>query len=93
MQGVGSVYGFSNITSLGEEIANSARRADSARLAALIGNYHEYLAKVQVVYERPRRRAQLLRRTLGAAHLRITRDSSICPAATRINQQVLGLEK
>ncbi len=51
MQGVGSVYGFSNITSLGEEIASSARGADSARLAALIGNYHEYLAKVQVVYE------------------------------------------
>lgn len=51
MQGVGTVYGFSNITSLGEEIANSAGRADSARLAALIGNYREYLAKVQVVYE------------------------------------------
>jgi len=51
MQGCGGAFGFSDITTLGEEIANSARGADSSRLAALIGSYREYLAKIHVVCE------------------------------------------
>ena len=51
MKGTGDSYGFSKVTILGNQIENSARSGDRAGLEALIGDYAEYLANVQVVYK------------------------------------------
>jgi HPt (histidine-containing phosphotransfer) domain-containing protein len=51
MKGVGNSYGFTHVSTLGEEIEASARRRDEAALQAHISEYAEYLAKVEIAYE------------------------------------------
>jgi HPt (histidine-containing phosphotransfer) domain-containing protein len=51
MKGVGNSYGFSHVSTLGKHIEEGARSGDRAALEARIGEYAEYLAKVQIVFE------------------------------------------
>jgi HPt (histidine-containing phosphotransfer) domain-containing protein len=51
MKGVGNSYGFSHVSEFGRMIEDGARSGDRASLAAHIGEYSEYLTKVQVTYE------------------------------------------
>jgi HPt (histidine-containing phosphotransfer) domain-containing protein len=51
MKGVGNSYGFSHVSTLGKHIEVGARSGDRAALEARIGEYAEYLAKVQIVFE------------------------------------------
>ena len=51
MKGVGNSYGFAKISELGKRIEDGARSSDAAALGACIGEYADYLAKVQIVYE------------------------------------------
>ncbi len=51
MKGVGNSYGFAKVSEIGKRVEDSARTADKAGIDACIGEYTEYLAKVQVVYE------------------------------------------
>jgi HPt (histidine-containing phosphotransfer) domain-containing protein len=51
MKGVGNSYGFTHISTLGKYIEDGARSGDRASLQARIGEYEEYLSKVQITYE------------------------------------------
>jgi HPt (histidine-containing phosphotransfer) domain-containing protein len=51
MKGVGNSYGFAKVSEIGKRVEDSAKTADKAGIDACIGEYTEYLAKVQVVYE------------------------------------------
>ena len=51
MKGVGNSYGFAKVSEIGKRVEDSARTADKAGIDACIGEYTDYLAKVQVVYE------------------------------------------
>jgi len=51
MKGVGNSYGFSHVSTLGKHIEDGARSGDRAALQATIGEYGDYLAKVQIAYE------------------------------------------
>lgn len=51
MKGVGNSYGFERVSILGKSIEDGARSGDRASLEASIGEYADYLSKVQVVYE------------------------------------------
>jgi HPt (histidine-containing phosphotransfer) domain-containing protein len=51
MKGVGYSYGFDHVSTLGKQIEEGARSGDRAALEARIGEYSDYLAKVQVVFE------------------------------------------
>ena len=51
MKGVGNSYGFSHVSTLGKHIEEGARSGDRGALEAHIGEYAEYLAKVQIVFE------------------------------------------
>jgi HPt (histidine-containing phosphotransfer) domain-containing protein len=51
MKGVGNSYGFSHVSTLGKHIEEGARSGDRSALEARIGEYAEYLAKVQIVFE------------------------------------------
>ena len=51
MKGVGVSYGFDYVSTLGKYIEDGARSGDRASLEARIGEYAEYLAKVQISYE------------------------------------------
>ncbi|MBW8905869.1 MAG: Hpt domain-containing protein [Betaproteobacteria bacterium] len=51
MKGVGNSYGFSHVSTLGKHIEEDARSGDRAALESRIGEYAEYLAKVQIVFE------------------------------------------
>jgi len=51
MKGVGNSYGFAHVSTLGKYIEDGARSGDRAALEARIGEYAEYLAKVQIVFE------------------------------------------
>ena len=51
MKGVGNSYGFTHVSTLGKSIEDGARSGDRAALQATIGEYQEYLAKVQITYE------------------------------------------
>jgi HPt (histidine-containing phosphotransfer) domain-containing protein len=50
MKGVGNSYGFARVSDFGRMIEDGARSGDRAALAACIGDYSEYLTKVQVTY-------------------------------------------
>ena len=51
MKGVGNSYGFTHVSTLGKHIEDGARSGDRAALQATIGEYADYLAKVQIAYE------------------------------------------
>ena len=51
MKGVGYSYGFDHVSTLGKHIEEGARSGDRAALEARIGEYADYLAKVQIVFE------------------------------------------
>lgn len=51
MKGVGNSYGFAAISEIGKRIEDGARNADRGAIDPCIGEYADYLAKVQVVYE------------------------------------------
>jgi HPt (histidine-containing phosphotransfer) domain-containing protein len=50
MKGVGTSYGFTHVTTLGKRIEDAARAADAGALQALIAEYADYLARVQVSF-------------------------------------------
>ena len=51
MKGVGYSYGFDHVSTLGKHIEEGARSGDRAALEARIGEYADYLAKVQIIFE------------------------------------------
>jgi HPt (histidine-containing phosphotransfer) domain-containing protein len=51
MKGVGNSYGFAKVSELGKRIEDGAKVGDKPSIDACIGEYADYLAKVQVVYE------------------------------------------
>ena len=51
MKGVGNSYGFATVSELGKRIEDGAKRADVPSVDACIGEYADYLSKVQIVYE------------------------------------------
>lgn len=51
MRGVGNSYGFERVSVFGRMVEDGARSGDRAALSACIGEYSEYLSKVQVTYE------------------------------------------
>jgi HPt (histidine-containing phosphotransfer) domain-containing protein len=51
MKGVGNSYGFAAVSEIGKRIEDGARSSDRSAIDQCIGEYAEYLAKVQVVYE------------------------------------------
>jgi len=51
MKGVGTSYGFTTVSEIGKRIENGARGSDRNAIEACIGEYADYLSKVQVVYE------------------------------------------
>jgi len=51
MKGVGNSYGFAAISEIGKRVEDGARAADRAGINACLGEYANYLSKVQVVYE------------------------------------------
>ena len=50
MKGVGYSYGFDHVSTLGKHIEEGARSGDRAALEARIGEYADYLAKVEIVF-------------------------------------------
>lgn len=51
MKGVGNSYGFAAISEIGKRIEDAARSSDRNAIDLCIGEYVDYLSKVQVVYE------------------------------------------
>jgi HPt (histidine-containing phosphotransfer) domain-containing protein len=51
MKGVGTSYGFEQVSVLGKLIEDSAKATDRAGLEAHIAEYTGYLARVKIVYE------------------------------------------
>lgn len=51
MKGVGNSYGFAKVSELGKRIEDGAKGNDATALDACIGEYSDYLSKVQIVYE------------------------------------------
>jgi len=51
MKGVGNSYGFATVSEIGKRIEDGARSSDLAAIEPCIGEYADYLSKVQVVYE------------------------------------------
>lgn len=51
MKGVGNSYGFAMISEIGKRVEDGARSNDRPAIDACIGEYADYLSKVQVVYE------------------------------------------
>jgi HPt (histidine-containing phosphotransfer) domain-containing protein len=51
MKGVGTSYGFAPVSDIGKRVENGARAGDKTAIDACIGEYADYLSKVQVVYE------------------------------------------
>jgi HPt (histidine-containing phosphotransfer) domain-containing protein len=50
MKGVGNSYGFAAVSYIGKRIEAGARCTDRSAIDQCIGEYAEYLAKVQVVF-------------------------------------------
>lgn len=51
MKGVGTSYGFEQVSVLGKQIEDGAKAADRAGLSARLVEYADYLARVKIVYE------------------------------------------
>lgn len=50
MKGVGSGYGFDQITALGERLEAAARRADLAACSACVAEYRDFMRQCRVVF-------------------------------------------
>jgi HPt (histidine-containing phosphotransfer) domain-containing protein len=51
MKGVGTSYGFTTVSEIGKRIEDGARGSDRTAIEACIGEYADYLSRVQVLYE------------------------------------------
>ena len=51
MKGVGSSYGFEQVSSIGKQVEDGAKVKDLPGLEALIMEYAAYLGRVKIVYE------------------------------------------
>lgn len=51
MKGVGNSYGFAKISEIGKRVEDCAKNSDQPGVQTCIGEYTDYLAKVQIVYE------------------------------------------
>ena len=51
MKGVGNSYGFEKVSQLGKQIEDGAKAGDRSALEARLGDYADYLSRVQIVYE------------------------------------------
>jgi HPt (histidine-containing phosphotransfer) domain-containing protein len=51
MKGVGTSYGFPQVSDMGKGIEDGARSGDRASLDACVRRYADFLAKVQITYE------------------------------------------
>jgi HPt (histidine-containing phosphotransfer) domain-containing protein len=51
MKGVGNSYGFARISDFGKHVEDGARSGNRAALEAVLVEYRDYLAKVQITYE------------------------------------------
>jgi HPt (histidine-containing phosphotransfer) domain-containing protein len=51
MKGVGDSYGFAKVSEIGKRVEDGARCTDQTLIEACIGEYADYLSRVQVVYE------------------------------------------
>ena len=51
MKGVGTSYGFEKVSQLGKQIEDAAKASDRATIENNLGEYADYLASVQIVYE------------------------------------------
>ena len=51
MKGVGDSYGFAKVSEIGKRVEDGARSTDQTLIDACIGEYADYLSRVQVVYE------------------------------------------
>ncbi|MDH4325237.1 MAG: Hpt domain-containing protein [Betaproteobacteria bacterium] len=51
MKGVGNSYGFATVSEIGKRIEDGARNSDRGAIEPCIGEYADYLSRVQVVYE------------------------------------------
>ena len=51
MKGVGTSYGFEQVSVLGKQIEDGAKSRDLPDLEASIVEYTDYLARVKIVYE------------------------------------------
>lgn len=51
MKGVGTSYGFEQVSELGKQIEDGAKATDRPGLEARIAEYTDYLARVTIVYE------------------------------------------
>jgi HPt (histidine-containing phosphotransfer) domain-containing protein len=51
MKGVGNSYGFASVSEIGKRVEDGARAGNKTAIDACIGEYADYLSKVQVVYE------------------------------------------
>jgi len=51
MRGVGHSYGFDQVSILGKEIEDGARKSDKAAIEAHVAAYGEYLSNVRIAYE------------------------------------------
>ena len=51
MNGVGNSYGFAKVSEFGKRVEDGAAAGDKNAIDACIGEYADYLSKVQVVYE------------------------------------------
>jgi HPt (histidine-containing phosphotransfer) domain-containing protein len=51
MRGVGNSYGFAMISEVGKQLEDGVKGGDKAAIAACIGEYADFLDKMQIVYE------------------------------------------
>ena len=51
MKGVGNSYGFERISLFGKQVEDGARSGDRGSIEAVITEYRDYLAHVQISYE------------------------------------------
>ena len=51
MKGVGNSYGFERVSVFGRQIEDGARSGDRAAIAACIGEYADYLSRVEVTFQ------------------------------------------
>jgi len=51
MKGVGNSYGFAKVSEIGKRVEDGARAGDKTAIDACVGEYADFLSKVQIVYE------------------------------------------
>ena len=51
MKGVGNSYGFAKVSEIGKRVEDGALAGDKSAIDACVGEYADFLSKVQIVYE------------------------------------------